>query len=495
MPYMTQTLNSPAQKLADFGEKIAGARKDLWQGAAASASPAEHAAITLATQLPEPDYEQAIKRGTPWENLAAVKAIWDSLPAKPTRRCPLGHWLDLVSRARQAFESLLAGAAPEQDVLRRRHGEAGDRFALYLQLGFPVFLSARAWRVATGITAAGRDATFAVLGGKVMASAEGWGDEAKTEMVVFIRGQIEAGTTKPTASIVFSAYRDRETGTVFIAKKAGGEVITLKAGFPTPAAAFDYLKTNRAELEAQWATLKDPALRRAANEPRRGPARRDGDATPAAFLQTFGFRGVQFGNWVEADRRRCDLNDAHDALTDLAEAVGLPVAALGFGGKLGLAFGARGKGKAMAHYEPSQAVINLTKTSGPGCLAHEWFHALDNLSQPQTEGTATFATANAAGAFRGLARALSSGSFPARSRTLDAIRGKPYYGKIEELAARAFEKYVTDRLAAAGASNDYLANINLYSRAYPTAEEMAKGITQAFDALFANLKHQAAGRD
>ena len=479
------------QKLEDFGEKIAGARKDLWQGAAASSRPGENAPVTLATQLPEPDYQQAVANGTPWENLAALKAIRDAFPGMPRRPYALEDWLGKAACARVVFGLLLAGTATGRDVIHRWILVAGNRFDLYLKLGFPAFLSARAWRVATGITAAGRDATFAVLGGKIMASAEGWGEEAKNEMVGFIREQIAVGETKPARSarpVAFSVYTNRKTGDLYIGKMAGGEIIPLKTGFGTPTAAFQYIEDNRAELEAAWKALKEPACRRAANDPRRGPARRDGDATPEAFLQKFGFRGVQFGNWVENDRRRRDLNDAHDALTDLAEAVGIPVAALGFGGKLGLAFGARGKGKAMAHYEPGLAVINLTKTAGPGCLAHEWFHALDNLSQIGSEEKAAFATANGDGAFRDLTHALSAGTFAARSRRLDAIRSKRYFGKIEELAARAFEKYVIGKLDEAGDSNDYLANINVDSRAYPTAEEMENGITRAFDALFATLK-------
>lgn len=45
---------------------------------------------------------------------------------------------------------------------------------------------------------------------------------------------------------------------------------------------------------------------------------------------------------------------------------------------LAIAFGARGSGGALAHYEPARNVINLTKMKGAGCLAHEWGHALDN---------------------------------------------------------------------------------------------------------------------
>lgn len=44
---------------------------------------------------------------------------------------------------------------------------------------------------------------------------------------------------------------------------------------------------------------------------------------------------------------------------------------------LAIAFGARGRGRANAHFELARNVINLTKMSGAGSLAHEWGHAFD----------------------------------------------------------------------------------------------------------------------
>ena len=106
------------------------------------------------------------------------------------------------------------------------------------------------------------------------------------------------------------------------------------------------------------------------------------DVTPEQFEQVFGFRGVEFGNWVNQGKnsreRQWMLNNAFDAFNDLAEALNLPPKAMALDGTLGLAFGSRGHGKASAHYEPVAHVINLTKTKGYSSLAHEWFHALDH---------------------------------------------------------------------------------------------------------------------
>ncbi len=102
------------------------------------------------------------------------------------------------------------------------------------------------------------------------------------------------------------------------------------------------------------------------------------NVTTDDFMETFGFRGGEFGNWVNNDERQSALNTAYDALMDLATVLGLSPRALSLGGRLGIAFGARGTAGAKAHYEPVKAVINLTKVHGAGSLAHEWGHALDN---------------------------------------------------------------------------------------------------------------------
>lgn len=74
---------------------------------------------------------------------------------------------------------------------------------------------------------------------------------------------------------------------------------------------------------------------------------------------------------------------------------GVPSKALSLNGTLGLALGARGKGKAAAHFEPSNLVINLTKTQGAGSLAHEWFHALDNYFARERGGEVPFGGSSA----------------------------------------------------------------------------------------------------
>ena len=78
-----------------------------------------------------------------------------------------------------------------------------------------------------------------------------------------------------------------------------------------------------------------PAHRRATNTPRVGIDHRDGgDVSAEQFADAFGFRGVQFGNYVEGGRRQGDLNEAYDALMDLAGVIGVPARALSLNGEL-----------------------------------------------------------------------------------------------------------------------------------------------------------------
>lgn len=112
---------------------------------------------------------------------------------------------------------------------------------------------------------------------------------------------------------------------------------------------------------------------------RTGPDFRNGqEIVGQHYLDAFGFRGGEFGNWLNQLDRQASLNMGFEALKDLATALHISDKDIAFGGTLAIAFGARGSGNAAAHYEPLRKVINLTKMNGAGSLAHEWWHALDD---------------------------------------------------------------------------------------------------------------------
>lgn len=98
------------------------------------------------------------------------------------------------------------------------------------------------------------------------------------------------------------------------------------------------------------------------------------------YLNTFGFYGGEFGNWLNQTDRQEVLNCGYDSFLDLAYALNIKPESISLNNELSIAFGSRGKGgksPAVAHYEPLFNVINLTKMHGAGALAHEWGHALD----------------------------------------------------------------------------------------------------------------------
>ncbi len=99
-----------------------------------------------------------------------------------------------------------------------------------------------------------------------------------------------------------------------------------------------------------------------------------------AMRQEFGLGNVQFGNWVSDEDARHHIEACHGALRDLGEVLGIPPEQVSYNGRLSIGIGARGAGRALAHYEPDKQIINLTRFAGGGSLAHEWGHFLDHIA-------------------------------------------------------------------------------------------------------------------
>lgn len=152
-------------------------------------------------------------------------------------------------------------------------------------------------------------------------------------------------------------------------------------------AADDYERQQLNKAQAKKAAKPSKESQRVEAAERTGPAFRkaDEDVTSDRLMETFGLRGVNFGNWLKGNspkllrERQLHLNHAFDALMDLADLTGLPPKALSLNGMLGLAIGAQGNGGgAAAHFVPGVNEINITREHGAGSLAHEWAHALDH---------------------------------------------------------------------------------------------------------------------
>lgn len=217
---------------------------------------------------------------------------------------------------------------------------------------------------------------------------------------------------------------------------------------------------------------------------RYGPVTRPGgrDVSANELIAEFGFRGVQFGATLGQAERQLWLNEIFDAFSDLADVLGLPRRWIGLGG-VGVAIGARGRGGASAHYEPTLKVFNFTRRSGMGCLAHEFAHALDHRL-----GTRWYAGANeeirfatevhlmrpAKGELASRIRPMLDGleghfrpsqrqsagewSFYRQARAIEAVprARKSYWSTRREMFARAFESHVEDLLLINDRCSPYL---------------------------------------
>ena len=509
----------PSKAIEDFGEKIEGARKDL---AAAvrdrltRAADIDIASAPLSESFPQLDYAKMAEAGMDRRRLALYAVLRSTVPNKPRRTYKLRRWVNDV----EVVRDMARQAMDEDSDIGRIEDTVGEQYALTAEmlsgLDPELWVKAGKYRIGYGRMSrrdaeASRHMYFLHRKGRLYTEGD---SENRAEAIEAARGIVrrelaaEAARPKTRSKLTkINVYQDRRTKDIFLGFKGNRQVVRLKTGFANASEAREYLAANREDLQVKIDELrKGPSMRRDTNRDREGKPRREGDVTPQLFTDMFGFRGVQFGNYVEGGRRQKDLNDSFDALMDLADAVDVPPKALALDGTLGLAFGARGRGgrsAAAAHYEPDQVVINLTKTAGPGSLAHEWLHALDNNFGTRAGGRFLTDTTRpgegmrpeVAQAWRQVTEAIDRSEFSPRSREFDASRSKPYWSQPIEKAARAFERYVHDRLAFQGFENDYLVNIDLTGGAYPTAEEMRDdGIAEAFDRLFDAIESRETPR-
>lgn len=539
------------EKIGDFGEVIHGAAKHR-RAALAEALNTDKTIEDYHTQplsrlFPEPDYEKMAAEGTDNRTLAMLALLRNMIPAKPRVPHRLNRWAKQVDDVRDTAGQLLDGSLPAGKFIDRIRQERGSYYSemvktweMLHRLPPAQMKQAAGYRVKSHAYSMvnGKEYnppkvvhTLENEKGRSVLNAEDLNDLYKKAKAYF--EQQSALPKSADSKTKLDIYQNRRTGEVLIAY--GRNKIPLQGGFKTVAEARDYVKNNRAELLEKLNALREQSReeqRNASNRDRSGPDRREGNVTPEKFSDAFGFRGVQFGNYVEGPRRQSDLNRAYDSLMDMADVLKVPAKALSLNGRLGLAFGARGKGgknAAAAHYEPGEVAINLTKGNGAGSLAHEWFHALDNYFgqyDAAREGEITsgdkFMTSNnkrwpqwndkekeylhpvrqeVYDAFKGVVNAVHKSGMVDRARRLDEVRSKPYWSTDVEMAARAFERYVQDRAKAAGVENDFLVNIRKAddhgspeTYAYPTDVELDGGIRRAFDNLFRTLKTRETDR-
>ena len=570
----------------DFGRPLIGKKNlyERYESAITLARTADIANLSFSEAFPQPNYPQLLNLTDSWR-VAAVRALRESLPKKP--RIGVVAWAEAVmanvriaslvfnkhvALTETTFKELLKGGYFLGDqIAETSRKRAAQLYLLYKgtdhknsfkdyyfqridpRKDYPIHQGidysnefivchiAPMWRhcvlnVWTGIIekAHGKTAEDAAAAFQ-KAFAEKKAREATAKAAE------KETTNKPKRKMpkiyVTSWQKNRlaEKAYTLCYKKGGTRIPLFPYGhFKTGEEARNFLASHEeAVYEAYQRSFIIPDEFIDGAEPRSGAKpHRTHDITPEDLQKEFGLSGAQFGNWVENQRRQEDLNNFYEAMMDLADITGLPPKSLCFGHTLAMQFGSNGMAKAMAHYDPSQIAINLNKKNGAGSLAHEWFHAVDNLfARYRTEGAVTsrymtqekdvrevsqgvpeqyitqvpgadFTRQEVVKAFADVYRAIHQETkVEVRSSMLDVGKSKGYWGTPVELAARSFQAYVCYKLAEKGITDDYLSlyrtekswkdvTAGAYTEEaypYPTKAEMP-AIAKAYDHLFEVLK-------
>lgn len=531
------TTTEPVAEIEDFGEKIIGARKDMQSFYQKEMTDDDIISQPLSKIWPKKDVD--VIEDTQMAALATV--FRSAIPSKPRKGYKLDRWVETVKTFRGVMQSMVNDTIPFDKIMDGLiAGERMSEYAYHAKLLAQIDKDqwSRVSRVDPRIgyqrkNEAGEYVPFIGFAVTIDKRTHTFNTEQRdvSEIIDKVNNLLAGEVKAPT--LKFDVYgRGRGDNKSYFITQASDKDKTPLIEFNDLAAARAFKSNNSDELVELWnqhkerVNVKKSDMRSSANRERIGPDHRSGqDVTTEQFMNTFGLRGGQFGNWVKQganskDRQRM-LNDTYDAFMDLAGVLNIPPEAIGLGGKLAMSFGARGKGRAMAHYEPSQVVINLTKTKGAGSLAHEWFHALDhhftsfrddpsrNTSKenayitykpepmlimkdqkgkpsrmrPITEArrkqiyemnkNRAYLPENflpdpkhkegvrpqVEVAFANLVETLNDSPMKSRSITIDKGAADGYWSRIIERAARAFEGYVINKLEKQGARSDFLANI------------------------------------
>lgn len=424
--------------IQDFGEKIGGARKDVWADAGVhvddlvSMTDAERIKYAKKEYIwPRPDFEAEIKNGVSqtvayWQN-EMRKAIPPVPQLKTYEVNDVGamkiaqeNYVDTVTKLKDAVMSVVT---KEQMISFYDDHIEGDGLVIRQANSHFVERSPEAASTLNQkIMKTSQVGTYDIMMYERAAQKALFGvpedrkeyEKAKSRLaVLYIDGEktkldVEMSNLNRTVLSIRSGlgttfmymYRDGPgakfyeptqwiNGTYFVVDKDAN--IPVKNGFGSKEAAEEYR-----EALAKAAQVKEIVKQPSEDEKKRKmnfvPPQLDNidrttkdaldgkHADGDMFLQDYKFRGGEFGNWVSEKERQISMDMAFDAFADLAAALHMTMDDVSLGGKLAIAFGSRGRGGASAgaaHYEPDLNVINLTRMKGAGCLAHEWGHALD----------------------------------------------------------------------------------------------------------------------
>ena len=377
------------QQHEDFGEKIGGAKKDLWKDRGlyeddlSGMNEREAEKFVKKDNIwKKPDYGAMLEDGVPLGVVYFIKKARDSLAASPGYTYGDNTPEKRLARQKEYIETVRSLQSVVQDVRTVEDAmSVYDRFLV--EQGYVE--KVQGWAGGTHYRATKKGQENTAITNKVANTLyvhspnyfeRNFTQKARKEQFGVSKDQkvpkgyaIHYNDGKHT----YSKNGDWKPDTYFVTK---GHSI-LKENFETREAALKWVQEFvKSRGKSGKTRFVPPQL---AHVKRTGPDYRSGtEITGQHYLDTFGFRGGEFGNWMNQNDRQTSLNMGFEALKDLAAALKISDKDIAYQGELAIAFGARGSGNAAAHYEPLRKVINLTKLHGAGSLAHEWWHGLDD---------------------------------------------------------------------------------------------------------------------
>lgn len=402
--------SSNEPKIDDVGEKIGGARKDDWKDHGLNVHHLDN--MTDAEKITHITRDNIwplhITPGAEVKNplvLAFCKQVRGLIPPRPLKSDAesLQHYVDGIAQIRDGFAHATdmpeIFAAWEKQVAYWEAFTTGENSAQGRAIERAIAKQAGRYTIRSPLPHKQR--LSGLIKKAVKDVLSGFPQSREAHAATFAKTPVEID---PSHSADGGLDHVTQTGIYLDDLTSGTPSLRLRALFmeeghfaldtPGIMAAREHVRTWFAaqfpglvrEPEAKEAETKsaDPWKRTYLDEVvRTGLDHREGRNVEAQdFMESFGFRAVEFGNWVNQEERQEVINHAYDALMDLAIILGLEKRSISLKGRLALGFGSRGRGGAAAHYEPGRMVINLTKTSGSGSLAHEWFHGVGHFLAP-----------------------------------------------------------------------------------------------------------------
>lgn len=357
------------EKIGDFGKKIGGARKDLWKERGLEIADilemneAEAAKyITKENIWKKPDYMQMIQDGTPLHVAYFIKAVRNALPAKVT----YSYEDTTPERIRTRQENYISFIRDVKDQLMTVKDDMDIRGFFREFADKEVYVRQEAFHRVT-LTDAGYAVTNKLLRAMQMSIREIERQIDREQFGVAEEEKIPRG---------FNIRYMKERSEYVVLKGYTVLVDGLKSEEEARKKARELADSRAAARKKKFVPKQLEFIRRT------GPSYGIDAEHPAngtMYLEEFGFAGGEFGNWMSEKDRQVSLDMGYEALQDLAYVLKIEPSGIALGNRLSIAFGARGYGNALAHYEPMREVINLTKMRGAGSLAHEWAHAFDDI--------------------------------------------------------------------------------------------------------------------